>query len=169
MAAGDSKLEPPAPTLSRRPRISKYMPNLHTVPEELGKSSERIERGSKKEGFFRACIGAHVLHKLNSFPKEAHMAATLLNYMREHGVRINIPICMEIIELKKALTYAAHSSAVKDRLFARKEIPKKLWAGQAAILPWADVKHPQGLWISPLDTITQTGINTRLIYDFSWI
>ena len=96
------------------------------------------------------------------------MEATILNYRREHVVLIDMTRGINRSKLKRALKYGAHYSAVKEKDFVRKEISKQLRAGHVAIYPLEDVKHLQGIWISPLAAIIQVGRNPRLIYDFSW-
>ena len=107
MAAGDSKVNPPACLLSHCTSISNYTPRIHLVPEKLGKSAARMARRAKQVRFSRACVEVRGSYELNSFPKEAHAAAPLLNYMREQGVPIYMPRSMNSIELKKALMYGA--------------------------------------------------------------
>ena len=48
MVAGESKFKIPAPLLSHRNIISKYIPNLLPVPEELGKSAAWMARHNKQ-------------------------------------------------------------------------------------------------------------------------
>ena len=47
-----------------------------------------------------------------------------------------MPRGMNKIELKKALIYVAHSSAVKEKAFVRKELSDQFRAGHVAIIPW---------------------------------
>ena len=72
---------------------------------------------------------------------------------------------MNKVELKKSLAYGAHSSTVKENSFVRKELANKPRSGHIAIFQWEDVKHLQGLWLSMLAAIIQSGRKTRLIYD----
>ena len=123
------------------PSVSKYTHNLHSVPEEIGKSAVGMARWAKQVVFFRAWVESRLPYELKSFPKKDHVAAPLLNYMREHGVTIDIPRGMNIIDLKKALAYRERPSAVKDRAFVRKEISEQLWSVHVVIFPWEDVKH----------------------------
>ena len=81
---------------------------------------------------------------------------------------MEITISMNNSDLKKALTHGIHYSADQKKAFVRKDLAKHLRVVNIVILPWEDVKHLKRLWLSPLAHITQTGIKTRLIYDFSW-
>ena len=60
------------------------------------------------------------MHELSSLLKYDPMAVPIINCMREHEVPIEMPRGMNIIELKKALTYGAHSLSVKETVFVRK-------------------------------------------------
>ena len=95
-----------------------------------------------------------------------HVVSPLLNCMIYHIFLINIPRGMNIVDIKKALTYVAHYSVVKERAFVSKELAKQLRAGHIDIFPWEDFHHLQGLWISHLAAMTQTGRDTRFIYNF---
>ena len=48
---------------------------------------------------------------------------------------IEIPRGMTIVEIKKLLTYGAHSSVVKEKEFFRKELSGNLRAGNVDISP----------------------------------
>ena len=61
------------------------------------------------------------------------MVAPLLNYMRDHGVSIDMSRCMNILDIKKSLTYGANSSAVKEKTFVREELDEQLRAGHTGI------------------------------------
>ena len=135
MAAGDSKLKPSDPILSHRTSISKYTPNLHPMPEELGGSAERMVRCANQGSFFRACVEACDPYELNSLSKEYNVVEHILNHMREHGVPVCMPIGMNIVYLNKALAYGARSSAFMERAFVRKELADNLWSGHVAIFP----------------------------------
>ena len=105
-----------------------------------------MEIHANQVGFFRACIEARSPHKFDSFPKKDQVSAPLLNYTREHGVPIDIPRGINIIELKKALNYRAHPSVVKDKAFVRKDIDEQLRSGNIAILLLEYVKYLQGIY-----------------------
>ena len=91
---------------------------------------------------------------------------TLLNYMRDHGVPINIKIAMNNTEIQRALTYGAYYLVVMEREFAQTYLAEQLREGHVAIYPWEHIKHQKGFWISPLHTIPQTVRKHRLIYYF---
>ena len=97
MATGGTKLKTPATLLSLRTSVSKYMPNLLPMPEELGKSASQMAICAKQVGVFRECIEARGPHELKPFPKESHMAETLFNYTREHRFPIDMPRGMNIL------------------------------------------------------------------------
>ena len=113
MVAGDSKLKPPDPILSRSTSVIKYTPNLHPVLEELGNPEARIARHVKEVRFSRALVELIGPHELNYFNNEDNAVASLLNYMRDHGVPIHMPRVMNSVELKNPLNYEEYSSAVK--------------------------------------------------------
>ena len=73
-----------------------------------------MERRAKKVGFSRACIEAYGPYESNYFPKEDHAVSTFLNCKRDHGVTNDMPIGMNIVDLKKALTYGAHKYLFPD-------------------------------------------------------
>ena len=52
MVAGESHFKQPAPILSHIYRNSKYAINLQPVPEELGKSTARMEIRAEQVGIF---------------------------------------------------------------------------------------------------------------------
>ena len=60
-----------------------------------------MERCAKQVRFSRARVEARRLHELNYFPKEAHISAPFLNYIRYHGMTIDMSRGMNIIDLKK--------------------------------------------------------------------
>ena len=62
-----------------------------------------------------------------------HVVSPLLNCMIYHIFLINIPRGMNIVDIKKALTYVAHYSVVKERAFVSKELAKQLRAGHIDI------------------------------------
>ena len=72
-----------------------------------------MERRAKQVGFFKACIEARSPYKFDSFPKDAHVAAPLVNYIRDHVVTIEMPRGMNNVELNNSLTYGTPSSEVK--------------------------------------------------------
>ena len=124
-----------------------------------------MARRAKQVGFSRAFIESLVPYNLNSFPKEDHVATPILNYMIEHGVLSDMPRYMNSVEIKTALNYGTHSSTVKENSFVRKELDNKTRSGHVAIFQWEDVKYLQGLCLSMLAAIIQSGRKTRLIYD----
>ena len=66
------------------------------------------------------------------------------------------------------MSYGTHSSALKEKNFAWKELMEQLQAGHVVIFPWEAFKHLPGLWLLPLVKIPQTGRKPQIIYDFLW-
>ena len=88
---------------------------------------------------------AHIPYELKPLPNQDQVMAPLLNYMRDHGVPIDIPRGMNNTEIHRGLTYEIHSYAVKERAFVCKYITEQLREEHVAILKWDDIKHLQGL------------------------
>ena len=65
------------------------------------------------------------------------------------------------------MTYGEHASLVKEKCFTWIDLADKMLSVQVTIFPLEDVQYLQGLWISPMTEIPQTGINPRLAYNFS--
>ena len=63
--------------------------------------------------FYWDRVDAHVHYELNSLPKEAHSAATLLNYTWYHVVLIDMPWGMKTAYINNNLAYGAHYSELK--------------------------------------------------------
>ena len=74
---------------------------------------------------------------------------------------------MNASNLDKTVSYGSHALALKEKYFFRKELAYQLRSVHIVIYPLAKVQHLEGLWLSPLSEMTQTGRKTRLIYDFS--
>ena len=70
---------------------------------------------------------------MNYLPRKNNAAAPLVNYMIDHGVPINTPILMHNVELQRALSYRAYSSAVEEREFLQTELAKQRREGHVSI------------------------------------
>ena len=96
------------------------------------------------------------------------MQVTLLNYMQDNGVSIDISHGMNRDEIQKNTPYRVHALAFKERDFVQRKLVDQLWSGHVTIFPLAGIQHLQGLWIYPLVATPQIGINPRLMHNFSW-
>ena len=92
----------------------------------------------------------------------------LLHHFLTHGTpvtkdAVTYPEC-----LHDALQYGCNESTAHDTAFILSELVEQTSMGLNLLIPWSDVQRLPGIWIIPLELITQEGLNPQLIYNYIW-
>ena len=92
----------------------------------------------------------------------------MLNHARQHGLPISLQRGTSEEELRAALHYGAHSSAVKDVDFVHQELTEQVQSGHIVVFLLATVCNLPKLWLYPVAAIPQVGRRPHLFLDFTW-
>jgi len=85
-----------------------------------------------------------------------HPAAHLLDHLQLHGVPVHMHSGMWMLQqLNAAMAHRSHYSARQNLEFLSAEMMTMLQKGQWLILPYANTRNLENLWLSPLGMVPQ--------------
>ena len=134
------------------PVVSFNPPAIALTPS-LGKLATSLANRDNEIGVFPKCAKSRFPPELQELILDIHLDATMLNHARNHGLPISLPIGMSEEELRAALHYGAHSSAIKEVDFIHQELAEQVQAGPIVILPLAAAHNLTKLWLSLVSDI----------------